>query len=211
MDGLQGFRFRVSHQFPLKPLNVLTEMLQDEEVVVHDGVSQCVGQVVGPHLPHPALASSDPLSHGVEGIALPLLEGDHEVGTEDEAHLFVLYLSGLFGIAQHAEHDKDVAVIILKLRALPGTHDVLHHQRMEPVVAAQGFHNIRPVKAVDVDPSHRRKVLEGEAILNLTHLPFFEVLLIIVDQRHPDLPCLLLPHMYEGPRRQADLLRCPLC
>ncbi len=79
MDFLQSLRFRLGYDFFLEVLDLFSCLFQDKKVTVDNRIQQDISQVICLHLPDASFSFSYPLSHGVEDISLPFLEGDNEI------------------------------------------------------------------------------------------------------------------------------------
>ena len=155
----------VVDQLLLERFDPLAELLQDDKVMVDDGVEQGVGQVVGPQLADAAFVAADAVPDRVEHVARLLLEGDDEVAADDQAELVGVDLALGPVVLQHPDDEVEHVAQVLQLGPLGGRQDVLQDQRVEAEMAADLLDDRRIVDAVDVDPGDRGGVAEGEALL----------------------------------------------
>jgi hypothetical protein len=133
------------------------------------------------------------------------LEGDDDVLREHQAHLLGHGLPGPFVEGEHLEHDVEMVIVVLHLRALAGAGDVLYQQGMQPEVLAEAPDGLDVVDAVHVDPGHRRHVLVREAFLHRRYHSLPTVGLVVVNDGYPHLLGLPLADVHRRAGRQAGL------
>ena len=137
MDLVEGRLPRIGDELVLEQFDPLADPLEDDEIVVDDGVDEGVSQIVRAHLPDPALALADSLPDRVEGVARPLLEGEDEVPAENEAHLLGDDVGAVRPVLDHLQDDIDQLAEVLHLRPLGRVHDVLEDEGVEAEMAAE--------------------------------------------------------------------------
>jgi hypothetical protein len=79
MDLLESPSAGISDQLLLDKLYVLSQLFQDDEIVIDNRIDERISQKICPHLSQAALSRPDSLSHQVEHVAHALLERDNKV------------------------------------------------------------------------------------------------------------------------------------
>ncbi len=197
---------RIVHELRLEFLDLLGVAFHDEEVVVHDRVEQRVRQVVGARLADASLALADAFAHRVEHVAGPFLERHHEVPPEDQADLLALDLVRRGIDPQHAADDEDVVRERLDLRPLAGADDVLEGQGVQAEVLAEAGQHVGLVHAVHVDPGHRRRVAQREAVVQVLDRHLGDVAVVVVHDHQAHLFGPVAAGVHDGARRLPGLL-----
>src|SRR5690606_27080070 len=89
----------------------------------------------------------------LEYVPGALLEGQYVIRPQHQADLFRVDLLTRLIELQHAQHDIEVALVILHLGPLIGIEDVFHHQWMQLEHCPQGFHHRRDAYAGYIEPA----------------------------------------------------------
>ena len=193
----------------LDAVDLLAELLEDEEIVVDDRVDDGVGQVVGAEGPDAALAAPDPLADRAEAVPGRLLERDDVVRAEDQAELVGRDVPPVRVALDHPQDDEDRVPQVLDLGALGRRHDVLEDERVDLEPGAELLDDGGVLDAVDVDPGHRRRLLEREALLDRGDLLLEEVGRVVIDDRDAGLPALLVADVHQRPGLEPRFVRTP--
>ncbi len=208
MDGLEGGRRGSDDHLLLEFLECLSDPFEKDKEVVDDGVEQGIGEVVGAGFADPALGLADSLPHRLEDVTLLFLERKDEIRPHQQAHLLFLDQNAILpGRREHPQHHEQIVVEILQLGTLAGVHDVFQNQGMNAKVVADGLDNLGPVDPVDVDPGHRRTLLEGKALLHRRHLLLPEAILVVVEDGDGGSGCPGLAQVNQAARRQPGFAR----
>ena len=181
MDLVQGRLSGVGHELVLERFDLLAHPFEDDEIVVDDGVDEGIGQVVRPHLPDAALALADPLPDGIEDVPRPLLEGEHEIPAEDDAHLLGGDVGTVRPVFDHFQDDIDGVAEVLHLGPLRCVHDVFEDQGVEAEIGAEPLDDRRVMDAVDVDPGHRGCLPEKETFIDRLDFLLEEIFGVVID------------------------------
>ncbi len=84
MDAGQRRRGRIGDQLVFERLDLVSEVLEQGEVVIYHRIEQRVGKIIGLHEPNPA-ACVEPLAHPVEDVPGHFLQRQDEPVGEDQA------------------------------------------------------------------------------------------------------------------------------
>src|SRR5690606_17793872 len=152
VDAREDVRAGIGDQLVLQRLDPVADELQHFEVMIHYCIKQRISQVVGPHEADPptrAQAFADTLEY-VPGA---LLEGQYVIRPQHQADLFRVDLLTRLIELQHAQHDIEIALIVLHLGPLIGIEDVFHHQWMQLEHYPQGFDHRRVADPGHIEPA----------------------------------------------------------
>src|SRR5688500_1402441 len=104
------------------------------------------------------------MPYRIEDVARLLLEGQHEVAAEDDAHLLLLDALLRLDPAHHAHDDVRVALVRLDLRPLTRARHILEGERVQLELGAELAQQIHVVHALDVDPDAAFRALAPDLL-----------------------------------------------
>ena len=139
MDVVDGGGAGTIEHVILSVFDELAEVFDDLEIVVHDGIDEEVGEVVGTFFTHPSLVVAYGLADSVEDILSGFLERDDIILPHDQAHVLGNVCDVLSPEIEHLEGDQDVLIGVFDLGPSGGIYDVLEVQGMEPELLADFF------------------------------------------------------------------------
>jgi hypothetical protein len=146
---------------------------------------------------HRAVLRAQALAHRLEGAGGALLEGQHEVAAEHDAHLVGGEAAGLGVEVEAARDDVLVVGVFVALGALLGVQDVFLDQRVELEAPADLGHHRRVMQPVDVEPHLLAGRHGGRGTLRGIQKGFGDAAGVELDQRDAGLVGLDLADMHQ--------------
>ena len=206
MDGVERFLAGILDKLLFELIDPVSDVLQDDEIMIHDRIQKGVGQVVRPKLPDAGLAAPDSFPDRVEHIARLLLEGQDEIFPENQAQLLGHDLGPLAIELDHPGNDIKGIVQLVQLGPLGRGHDVFKNQGVEAERFSDLLDGFGVVDAVDVDPGHRRGLVKGEALFDGLDDFFVEMLAVVIHDRDTGAVDLAAAHVNEATRGKPGFL-----
>ena len=120
VDDLHGAGRGGIHEFRFKIFNFIPQCLQDDKIMIHNGIDEGIGQIVAPWFPNPGLRFPDSLPDEIENISRNLLESYQEIRPQNQAELFGTNFFGCLVIIEHFQDNEKQIFEFFGLRPLTG-------------------------------------------------------------------------------------------
>ena len=118
--------------------------------VVQRDIHERVGQVIGTILAHEPFSMPDPVTHRIEHIVVPVLDGQHHVLAQENTQLIVAQTRLHF--AKDAGDQEQVLIIFVGLGPLVLIDDVFYLQAVDTECGGEFFHEGTIAKTLHIDP-----------------------------------------------------------
>ena len=152
VDFALGSIGRAGHDLYFQIGELFFQLVQDDKVVVDDGIDERIRQVVGGAAAHPAAGHLQPAPDRRKQVAVLFLKGQQAVAGKKNSDLLGIDIHGFPVEIERAHYHKQRLVILLKFGTLVDVEHIFNGQRVHLIAHAQLLNELNIVQSAHIIP-----------------------------------------------------------